>query len=82
MLHERLLVLVIGSSEGTIETSHNLYARGFAEVSAWSPLLPAPHPREVVSILSLAAESTPSILSIARTIVTSLKSSAGWLTRS
>ncbi len=49
---ERLLVLVIGSSEGTIDTIHNLHARGFAEVSAWSPLLQAPYPREVVSILS------------------------------
>ncbi|KAM3115221.1 hypothetical protein [Phormidesmis sp. 146-33] len=59
MLHERLLVLVIGSSEGTIETIHNLYARSFAEVSDWSPLLPAPYPREVVSILSRRRRKHP-----------------------
>jgi hypothetical protein len=50
--YEPLRVLVIGSTDGVTETIHNLHARGFAEVSAWSTLLPAPNPGEVMSILS------------------------------
>jgi hypothetical protein len=49
---ERLRVLVIGSRDGVIETIHDLYRRGFAEVSLWSPLLPAPSSGEVMSILT------------------------------
>jgi alkanesulfonate monooxygenase SsuD/methylene tetrahydromethanopterin reductase-like flavin-dependent oxidoreductase (luciferase family) len=49
---ERLRILVIGSRDGVIETIHDLYRRGFAEVSAWSPLLPAPSSGEVMSILT------------------------------
>jgi hypothetical protein len=49
---ERLQVLVIGSRDGVVETIHNLYHRGFAEVGAWSPLLPAPDLGEVMSILT------------------------------
>ncbi|MBD2055945.1 hypothetical protein H6F88_07920 [Oculatella sp. FACHB-28] len=48
----RLRVLIIGSRDGVIETIHDLYHRGFAEVSAWSPLLPAPSSGEVMSILT------------------------------
>ena len=49
---ERLRILVIGSRDGVIETIHDLYRRGFAEVNAWSPLLPAPSSGEVMSILT------------------------------
>ncbi|MBD2000610.1 hypothetical protein H6G00_29065 [Leptolyngbya sp. FACHB-541] len=49
---DRLRVLIIGSRDGVIETIHDLYGRGFAEVSAWSPLLPAPSSGEVMSILT------------------------------
>lgn len=49
---ERLQILVIGSRDGVVETIHTLHARGFAEVGAWSPLLPAPHLSEVMSILT------------------------------
>ncbi|MBD1997069.1 hypothetical protein H6G00_10600 [Leptolyngbya sp. FACHB-541] len=49
---ERLRILVIGSRDGVIKTIHDLYRRGFAEVSAWSPLLPAPSSGEVMSILT------------------------------
>ncbi|MBD1869136.1 hypothetical protein H6F95_17915 [Cyanobacteria bacterium FACHB-471] len=49
---ERLQVLVISSRDGVIETIHNLHRRGFAEVGAWSPLLPAPDLGEVMSILT------------------------------
>lgn len=48
---ERLQILVIGSRDGVMETIHTLHARGFAEVGAWSPLLPTPHLSEVMSIL-------------------------------
>ncbi len=49
---DRLRVLIIGSRDGVIETIHDLYHRGFAEVSMWSPLLPAPSSGEVMSILT------------------------------
>ncbi|MBD2067227.1 hypothetical protein H6F93_06755 [Leptolyngbya sp. FACHB-671] len=49
---DRLRILVIGSRDGVIETIHDLYRRGFAEPSAWSPLLPAPSSGEVMSILT------------------------------
>lgn len=44
--------LVIGSRAGVIETIHTLYSLGYAEPSAWSPLLPAPTSGEVMSILT------------------------------
>ncbi len=37
---EALQVLLIGSSAAITETIHNLHQRGFAEVGAWSPLVP------------------------------------------
>lgn len=49
---ERLRVLIIGSRDGVIETIHDLHGRSFAEVGAWSPLLPAPSSGEVMSILT------------------------------
>jgi hypothetical protein len=49
---DRLRFLIIGSRDGVIETIHDLYHRGFAEPSAWSPLLPAPSSGEVMSILT------------------------------
>ncbi|MBD1870244.1 hypothetical protein H6F95_23720 [Cyanobacteria bacterium FACHB-471] len=49
---ERLRILIIGSRDGVIETIHDLHGRSFAEVGAWSPLLPAPGSGEVMSILT------------------------------
>jgi hypothetical protein len=49
---ESLRVLVIGSRQGVIGTIHNLHRLGFAEVGEWSPILPAPTPGEVMSILT------------------------------
>lgn len=49
--YEKVKILVIGSSSGVTETIHTFYRLGFAEVNAWSPLLPAPKPGEVMSIL-------------------------------
>jgi hypothetical protein len=37
---EPLRVMLIGSAAGITETIHNLHRRGFAEVGAWSPLMP------------------------------------------
>jgi hypothetical protein len=50
--HEKLRLLAIGSREGVVETIHTLHRLGYAEVGAWSPLLPAPVPGEVMSILT------------------------------
>jgi hypothetical protein len=49
---DRLRILIIGSRDGVIETIHDLYRCNFAEVNAWSPLLPAPSSGEVMSILT------------------------------
>ncbi|NJL36526.1 MAG: hypothetical protein HC840_23330 [Leptolyngbyaceae cyanobacterium RM2_2_4] len=49
---EPLRVLVIGSRSGVTNTIQTLYRLGFAEVGEWSPLLPAPNPGEVMSILT------------------------------
>jgi hypothetical protein len=49
---EKVRVLVIGSRGGVIETIHTLHSLGYAEVGAWSPLLPAATDGEVMSILT------------------------------
>jgi hypothetical protein len=49
---ESLRVLVMGSRQGVTSIIHNLHRLGFAEVGEWSPLLPAPVPGEVMSILT------------------------------
>ncbi len=48
---EALQVLLIGSSAAITETIHNLHQRGFAEVGAWSPLVPWGE-TEMVSLLT------------------------------
>jgi len=49
---EPLRVLLVGSRKGVNNTILTLYRLGFAQVSEWSPLLPAPNPGEVMSILT------------------------------
>lgn len=49
---EKIRVLVISSRDGVIETIHTLHSLGYADVGAWSPLLPAPSEAEVMSILT------------------------------
>jgi hypothetical protein len=49
---EKIRLLAIGSREGVIETIHTLHSLGYAEVGAWSPLLPASTEGEVMSILT------------------------------
>jgi hypothetical protein len=48
---EPVKVLLIGSPKGVNNTIHTLYSRGFAEVTAWSPLQPTSNPGEVISVL-------------------------------
>jgi len=50
---ETVRLLAIGSRKGITHVIHLLHVKGFAEVGAWSPLLPAPAPGEVMSILTL-----------------------------
>jgi hypothetical protein len=50
--YEIVKVLVISSHKGVTFTIHTLYALRFAQISEWSPLLPAPNSGEVMSILT------------------------------
>ena len=45
-------ILVVGSPSGVQHTIRTLYILGFAQISDWSPLLPAPHSGDVMSILT------------------------------
>ena len=49
---DRVRLLAIGSREGVTETIHTLHVLGYAEVGAWSPMLPVPNSTEVMSILT------------------------------
>jgi hypothetical protein len=49
---DRLRLLAIGSREGVIETMHTSHVLGYADVGAWSPVLPVPNSTEVMSILT------------------------------
>ena len=44
--------LLIGSPKAVTSTIHVLYRLGYADIAAWSPLLPSPYPGEVMSILT------------------------------
>jgi len=50
---ETVRLLAIGSRKGVTHVIHLLHVKNFAEVGAWSPLLPAPTLGEVMSILTL-----------------------------
>jgi hypothetical protein len=45
-------VLLIGESEDIIEAIHTLHSLKYAEVGAWSPLLPVPNSTKLMSILT------------------------------
>lgn len=49
---EPVRLLAIGSRQGVLNLIYTLHRLKFAEVGAWSPLLPAPNPGEVMSILT------------------------------
>ncbi|MGB3558551.1 MAG: hypothetical protein WBD58_05360 [Geitlerinemataceae cyanobacterium] len=48
---EPLKHLLIGSPQAVRSAIHALHILGYAEVGAWSPLLPTANPGEVMSIL-------------------------------
>jgi hypothetical protein len=50
--YEKIRILIIGSAEAVTEMIHTFYSLGFAAIHDWSPLLPAPKPGEVMSILT------------------------------
>lgn len=49
---EPVRLMAIGSRDGVLRVIHTLHHLRFAEVREWSPLLPAPTPGEVMSILT------------------------------
>jgi hypothetical protein len=49
---DRLRLLAIGSREDVTQTIHTLHVLGYADVGAWSPMLPVPNSTEVMSILT------------------------------
>jgi hypothetical protein len=49
---ECVRLLAIGSPQGITALTRTLYKRGFAEVGAWSKLLPGRHPGEVMSVFT------------------------------
>ncbi|MDY6937266.1 MAG: hypothetical protein SWY16_06330 [Cyanobacteriota bacterium] len=49
---EPIRLMAIGSRQGVLNVIHTLHRLRFAEVSEWSPLLPAPTSGEVMSILT------------------------------
>ena len=48
---ERLRHILIGSPQAVRGAIRNLHVRGYAEVTAWSPLQPTTNPGEVMSVL-------------------------------
>jgi hypothetical protein len=44
--------LLMGSSQDILEAIHTLHPLGYAEVGAWSPILPVPNSRKRMSILT------------------------------
>jgi hypothetical protein len=49
---EKVRLLVIGSAEGVTEVIHALHHLGYAEVGAWSRILPIPDEGAFMSILT------------------------------
>ncbi len=45
-------VLLIGRNKDILEAIHTLEVLGYAEVGAWSPLLPVPNSTKMMSILT------------------------------
>ena len=50
--YETVRILAIGSAAGVNSTIRTLYLLGFAQISDWSPLLPAPNSGDVMSLLT------------------------------
>jgi hypothetical protein len=49
---EKVRLIVIGSPEGIMDVMQSLHRRGYAEVGAWSQILPLPDKPAFMSILT------------------------------
>ena len=49
---QQLQIILISNPDWVTETIHELHRLSFAEVHAWSRLLPTAHPGQVMSILT------------------------------
>jgi hypothetical protein len=49
---EKVRLPVIGSPEGIMDVMQSLHARGYAEVGAWSQIVPIPEKGAFMSILT------------------------------
>jgi hypothetical protein len=49
---DRLRIVLIGSADQIVQTTHHLHSLGFADVSDWSPLLPLPNSSDLFSLLT------------------------------
>lgn len=47
-----LRIVLIGSADRIVQTTHQLHRLGFADISDWSPLLPLPNSTELFSLLT------------------------------
>lgn len=50
---EAVKLLAIGSRKGIAYVIHLLHVKNFAEAGAWSPLMSAPKPGDLMSILTI-----------------------------
>jgi hypothetical protein len=50
--HEKVRLLVIGSPEGIMDVMQALHHLGYAEVGAWSRIMPIPDKPAFISILT------------------------------
>jgi hypothetical protein len=51
---DRLRIVIVGSAERIIQTTHQLHSLGFADVGDWSPVLPLPNSTELFCLLTRA----------------------------
>jgi hypothetical protein len=49
---DSLRIVLIGSADQIIQTTHQLHSLGFADVNDWSPVLPLPNSTDVFSLLT------------------------------
>ncbi|MBW4658290.1 MAG: hypothetical protein KME15_06420 [Drouetiella hepatica Uher 2000/2452] len=47
----KVRIILLGTPEDTSSVIYDLYQRGFAEVTSWSPPQPIPDSREVIRLL-------------------------------
>ncbi len=47
----KVRIILLGTPEDVSSVTYDLYQRGFAEVTAWSPPQPIPDSREIIRLL-------------------------------